>query len=76
MVEFVRGPTSEYLVTWKNGCVENIHAHQVMEPYTSVFLAYGNGHIVFHKEIDGKWVMILSAHPRTIDSVRFIGVDD
>lgn len=73
--KFERGPLVDYEITWTNGHVETIRAHQVMMP--------GSGHLdmfssrppkkqrwTFHGEIDGHWRLILSAPEEDIRTVR------
>lgn len=78
------GPVQTYEITWKSGHIETVLAHQVSWPrrgmalVASGFLA-GLGDeqptpsiIQFHAELDGRWLLMLSAHEDDIRTIRLI----
>lgn len=74
---FEYGPLREYEVTWTNGHVETIKAHQVLLPQTFLWSDYmRNGgaerrqRYTFHGQVDGRWILILDAPAEDIRMVR------
>jgi hypothetical protein len=73
-----RGPLHRYEVTWANGHVEYIEAHQCLIPQAS-FLSIRDDvqpRWTFHGEIDGVWRLILTAPEDQIRSVRDVTITE
>lgn len=77
---FDYGPVQSYEITWKSGHVETALAHQVAWPQKGSYLASGllgalpsepgTARVMFHAEIDGRWVLTLSALEEDIRTIR------
>lgn len=75
-------PHQVYEITWQSGHVEKVIAHQISHDSTSVRVAalgdgvFGsdseNARIKFHAEVDGRWVLQLSAFEADIRTIRNI----
>lgn len=67
-----RGPLQSFEVTWSTGHVETIRAHQVTHPGS--FNMFGDTprvpRIEFHGEIDGRWMLVLSALEADLTRIR------
>jgi hypothetical protein len=68
------GPLQDFEITWSTGHVETIRAHQVSYP-GSMPSMLGHGperiaRIQFHGEIDGRWVLLLSALEADLTRIR------
>ncbi|WP_086846941.1 hypothetical protein [Amycolatopsis kentuckyensis] len=74
--KFDHGPIKTFEVTWTNGHVEEIKAHQVILPLPDMGGMYGElatkrvDYIKFHGEIDGRWQLVLAVRAGLIDVVR------
>lgn len=72
--KFDHGPLQEYAITWNDGTIEVVKAHQVMMPEHG-FLLPGrepDPNWTFHGEIEGHWRLILSAPGHRIEAVRLL----
>lgn len=58
------GPVQQYEVTWMSGYMETIYAHQVLFPHI------GTPRFQFHREIDGRLRLVLSAREEDIRTIR------
>lgn len=70
-----RGPIRTYEIIWKSGCVEQIQAHQVLVPHSPLFGEPPSARddvYTFHGEIDGQWLLILTASAADILSIRLV----
>ena len=78
---FDYGPLQHYEITWMSGHVETIPAHQVTWPQQGSMLvaalgiqfgpeAPGARRILMHAEIDGRWLLTLSALEEDIRTIR------
>lgn len=69
-----RGPLHRYEVTWANGHVEYVEAHQALMPAPpSIFGGDDRPPVwAFHGEINGRWRLVLSAPAAVISVVRDI----
>ena len=73
-----RGPTSDYAITWRNGHVDHVHAHQVSWDDGFSFMSGFMGsqeppkpkRVKFHAEIDGHWTLLLDTLEEDIVSIR------
>lgn len=70
-----RGEPDLYEVTWQNGHVDRIQAHQVTEtggPMAGLFSGPASTppRIQFHGEFDGHWRLVLSAARDDIRTIR------
>jgi hypothetical protein len=74
-----RGEPSLYEVTWTNGHVDRIKAHQVTQPGGGMELfaaSFGlpsqsqRRRVEFHGEFDGRWQLVLSADADDIKTIR------
>lgn len=73
-------PPQVYEVTWKTGHVETVIAHQVLHDTQRLsFAMVGEGQVAshsegarikFHAEIDGQWMLQLSALEEDIRTIR------
>jgi hypothetical protein len=67
-----RGPLQSFELTWSSGHVETIKAHQVS--YQGNSPMFGDpgrkARIDFHGEIDGHWMLILSALEDDLARIR------
>lgn len=74
MGDYDHGPLQTYEIAWRTGHVERIDAHQVTFPGSLPAMLAArpqkNPHIQFHGEIDGKWMLILSALEDDIVRIR------
>jgi len=61
-----------------SGHVETIRAHQVIMPSRFAFAPDqpGDDRIMFHGEINGRWMLILAAHSADIRTVRNVTVTE
>jgi hypothetical protein len=82
MIAFEHGEPTTYEITWQNGHVERIKAHQVTWPNNMANLfAHPDvqekpQRIVFHAEIDGQWTLQLSAYEDDIRTIRNCATED
>lgn len=87
MMNFDRGPLQTYEIIWTSGYVEQIQAHQVIWPQQDTPLAGMFGpvavdqkirepRILIHGEIDGHWLLVLSAREADIVSIRLLTADE
>ena len=72
-----RGPLRRFEVTWENGHVEYVMAHQCLMPMSSIFGEQSERlRWKFHGEVDGRWGLVLAAPDEDIRSVRDVTVDE
>ncbi|MEU7972197.1 hypothetical protein AB0B48_09150 [Micromonospora sp. NPDC049089] len=83
-MSYDHGPVQTYEITWKSGHIESVLAHQVSWPRRGMALVAagmltGLGDdqpkpsvIHFHAEIDGHWLLTLSAHEDDIQTIRLV----
>lgn len=78
---FNYGPVQRYEITWMSGHIETVLAHQVMYPHAGMALVgemfgtareAGAPRIRMHAEIDGQWVLTLSAREEDIRTMRLV----
>lgn len=84
--DYDRGPIQTYEIVWKSGHIETIQAHQVttagathevMGAMLGVTTKTDRDpRIVFHGELDGQWLLVLSALERDISTVRLLPVSE
>jgi hypothetical protein len=72
--KFDRGPLQTYEITWQNGHIERVLAHQVSYPNNHRSL-FGREEdvaqiIEFHGEVNGRWLLQLRVHADDIRTVR------
>lgn len=78
-----RGEPDVYEITWNSGHIERVLAHQVSWPNSGQVLTralFGVGgedtdkprRILFHAEIDGRWLLTLSALEEDMRCVRLV----
>lgn len=74
-----RGAPDTYEITWENGHVEQIVAHQVAWPNNASILfghsTAGARLITFHAEVDGRWTLMLQAREADIRTVRNVATE-
>ncbi len=79
--DFNYGPLQYYEIVWMSGHVETIPAHQVTYPHAGMAVAgmtfgiaaeAGPPRIRIHAEIDGHWLVTLSALEEDIRSMRLV----
>lgn len=70
--KFDHGPLQEYAITWRDGTMEVVKAHQVLLPQTSFIGGDGDPNVRIHGEIDGRWMLVLSAPGDQIISIRLL----
>lgn len=76
MSGFERAPIQTYEVTWASGHVERVQAHQVIipSPETGLFSVATRTNqvrnVLFHAEIDGHWLLVLTAREEEIRVIR------
>lgn len=66
-------PTT-YQLIWENGHVENVTAHQVS--YPGNLRPGGRQRIEFHADVEGQWVLQLSALMDDIRTIRNVTADE
>lgn len=73
-----RGPLHTYEITWENGAIEEIQAHQVSwsNKNWGTFGFSGDSKINFMGEFDGRWTLVLSALERDIRKVRDLSIKE
>jgi hypothetical protein len=70
--KYDHGPLLRFEISWANGHVEYIDAHQALMPFDSPLLG-GQDTVkrwTFHGEIDGRWQLLLTAPEADIRMVR------
>ncbi|MEV5819229.1 hypothetical protein AB0L22_08650 [Micromonospora haikouensis] len=76
---FNHGPIQRYEITWMSGHVETIPAHQVAYPHRGLAVGRravgmpadeGAPRVQLHAEIDGRWLLMLSAREEDIRTMR------
>jgi hypothetical protein len=77
---FNYGPLQQYEITWMSGHVETVPAHQVSYPHQGMAMARslisglpadgGVPRVQLHAEIDGQWLLMLSAREEDIRTMR------
>lgn len=77
-----RGPLQHYEIVWMSGHVETVPAHQVTYPHRGLFMtaalaggmpeSMGRPRVQIHAEIDGHWLLTLSALEEDIRSMRLV----
>lgn len=76
---FNYGPLQRYEITWMSGHVETVPAHQVSYPHRGLVVASsvmsmpaegGAPRVQLHAEIDGRWLLMLSAREEDIRTMR------
>lgn len=68
-----RGPLQTYEITWQNGHVERIQAHQVTYPNNAARLFFHRDLpdlVEFHGEFAGRWLLQLRADLADIRTIR------
>lgn len=72
--EFDHGPLVEYEITWKNGHVERVLAHQCLIPSDALSMfgppPKGTPRVMFHGEFDGRWQLVLAIPESEVSTVR------
>lgn len=76
MTDTDRGPLRRFEVTWENGHMEIVEAHQCIAPHTLFSEPATRPRWMFHGEIDGHWVLILAARDEDIRTVRNVTADE
>lgn len=73
-----RGPLQSYEVTWRSGHIETIRAHQVIMPSRFSFLPgeKQDNRVMFHGEIEGRWMLVLAADADEILTIRNVTVTE
>lgn len=76
------GRPDRYEITWQSGHIETVPAHQVTYPHMGLamvgFRNYetapdpGKPRVQIHAEIEGRWVLVLSALEEDIRSMRLV----
>lgn len=84
MSDYERGPIQTYEVVWMSGHVERVLAHQVTLPMPDmggIFSAISTTTdrvrmVTFHAEIDGHWMVTLTAREEDIRTIRNVTADE
>lgn len=83
MTDYDHGPLRTYEITWSSGHVERIDAHQVTWPHNPFELigpattkTRDPGRVMLHGQVDGKWQLLLAAHPEDIRTIRNLAHDE
>ncbi|MFE9328361.1 hypothetical protein ACIHDR_46815 [Nocardia sp. NPDC052278] len=70
---FDYGPLDTYKITWSDGRITYLQAHQITVPHpvsTSIFPGRNKGRWTIHSQIQGRWTLILTVPDKDIRSVR------
>jgi hypothetical protein len=71
--KYEHGPLLDFEVTWTNGHVERVQAHQVLDETNSVGIfgpSATEPRIKMHGEFDGHWQVVLVAPASEIKMIR------
>lgn len=76
------GQVDLYEITWMSGHIETVPAHQVTYPHAGMVMArmfsstetaeVGPPRVQLHAELNGRWVLTLSAREEDIRSMRLV----
>jgi len=84
---FDYGPVQRYEVVWMSGHVETVLAHQITWPQNGSFILAGMfgstpeaggkaSRVQFHAEVNGRWLLTLSALEEDIRSIRLVTAEE
>lgn len=76
------GRPDHYEITWMSGHIETVPAHQITYPHQGLAMVgfrsfdttpdHGEPRVQIHAELNGRWVLVLSALEEDIRSMRLV----